>query len=176
MKELMKLLSMTAGYYGKEFPDYILKMYAADLADIPLGQLKNAFDVYRRNSKNRTFPIPAQIREIIFPEESENLEAVNSSNKIWNAIGKFGWSNPEEAKSFLGELWELVKFQGGWKNLCQESNQAQPEIFKAQLRESCKAHKYATRKAERVTQLGQHNAIKQLAENIVKRLPYEEEK
>ena len=137
IKEILVGLSM---YYQIELKPMQLEMYADDLMELTTDELKNTIQQYRRNPKNIRFPLPAALIAIAKPEVNPDHEAIEASNRIWAAIGMFGYNHPASAKEYIGELgWAVVKRNGGWASVCQESNDTDGGTMKAQFRESAKA-------------------------------------
>lgn len=119
-KELKKGILLTASYYGRDLSSEVVVMMADDLSDLPFSKLSIAFEDYRRNPKNRTFPLPAQIREMIEPASDPQSQSRELVDRIKIAIRDFGWNQAEEARSYLGPLaWQVVRGMGGWSSVCE---------------------------------------------------------
>jgi hypothetical protein len=133
---LREVIVLTATYYGKDLIEPVLEMYVDDLSDLPEAEVIEAYRTYRRNPKNRAFPLPAQIREIIEPEVSPEGMANEAISRIQEAITRFGYARGGEAQLFIGSLgWAVVKRFGGWENLCRHHGvEIQPGTFFAQAR------------------------------------------
>lgn len=119
---LARTIKATATYYGRTLEPEVLSMMCDDLSDLDYGKCIDAYAAYRRNPKNRTFPLPAQIRELVAPEQFVSVEtqAREISARIVGAIPKFGWCNARDAQAFIGPIgWDLVKRSGGWRFLCE---------------------------------------------------------
>lgn len=139
MNEIKKIIILTAAYYGREIKPEVVAMMAEDLADLDPNAVKNAYNAYRRNPKNRTMPLPAQIREIVSPVIDDEIEARDAAARIIQAISKYGHNNQFLAREFMGELaWSVVNKQGGWQNLCESFQIAQTGIWQAQFRDLAK--------------------------------------
>lgn len=119
-KALAYEIAGLAQYYGRKLEERVLGMMVDDLADLPLEPVLDAFKNYRRNPKNRFFPLPAQIREIVAPEITPEAQGREIAASIQEAVVRFGYPNGELARAFLGHAgWEVVKRFGGWAHLCQ---------------------------------------------------------
>ncbi len=138
---LKEVIALTFAYYcrGQTLQDKVLNMYAGDLADLDPILCMSAYERYRRNPANRTFPLPAQIREIVNPEEFVSVEtkARETAARICGAVSKFGWNNWAEAKNYIGpEGWAVVDRIGGWQHICESLGlKFNPTAFQAQLRD-----------------------------------------
>lgn len=131
---------MLAEYYQKSLTENQLCMYAEDLSRFEAEEIKLAMYEYRNDPKNRFFPIPAQLIEILEPEVDSSLDAVEVSGRIWQAIGNCGWPNPQGARSLVGEIgWYVVERMGGWKSLCDTATESEGGILRAQIRELAKS-------------------------------------
>lgn len=138
---LKQVIAMTYTYYsrGQVAPDQLVEMYAGDLSDLDPAACCQAYERYRKNPKNKAFPLPAQIRELVNPKEFVSIEARarEIASRIVGAIPKFGWCNSKEAQVFIGPIgWALVQRSGGWSYLCERVGVSiNPTTLQAQLRD-----------------------------------------
>lgn len=130
-REIMALMVALAEFYRIQVQRHQVEMYAKALEDLSLDQLAYAIDAVQKSSK--FFPMPAELREIALGSAKD--EALEAANRIVEALHRFGWTNPDKAKEYVGELaWRVVEREGGWKNICKvESDDL--GILKAQWRE-----------------------------------------
>ncbi len=140
-QKLKEVIALTAAYYGFNLNPQVLLMYVDDLAEFDYQDVINAYQNYRKNPKNRTMPLPAQIIGILTPEISQESQANIITGRIREAIGKFGWANPGEAKAHIGEIgWRVIGRFGGWSSVCENHGLSiNPGQFNAQAREQVKA-------------------------------------
>lgn len=142
IQKLKAIIATTNAYYGRELTDDVLAMQTHDLADLPFDAVAQAYANYRRNPKHRTAPLPADILEAVNPGKIINPEhdAIEASNRIVQAMSRYGWTNEERAQEFIGELgWMIVQREGGWRDLCQRTTNDDLPILKAQWRELAKS-------------------------------------
>lgn len=140
LSQIQVLLIALAEYYQKPLTENQLVMYAEDLSRFESEKVQAAMYTYRNNPKNKFFPIPAQLIEVLEPEIDPSLQAIEISARIWQAIANFGWPNPEGAKDFIGEIgWHVVTRMGGWPSLCDQVMQSDGGMLRAQMREMAKA-------------------------------------
>lgn len=112
-------IAFTAQYYGREFKKEVLAMMVGDLEDLAASAVLDALNRYRRDPRSKTFPLPAQIRDMIAPTPNHDAEARELLGRIKTAITQFGWNQGDAARPYIGEVgWQLVTDQGGWFNLC----------------------------------------------------------
>lgn len=152
-QDLAKTIAATAAYFGKEMKPEVLTMMCDDLDDLDTATVIQAYSAYRRNPKNRSFPLPAQIREIVCPEDhiSPEAKAAETAARILGAVPKYGYTNPSDARAFIGEEgWQAVQRQGGWMFLCENLGVSiQPGTFQAQIRNQLEASfKYGSQAVE----------------------------
>lgn len=162
-KKIAYELEAMSVYYSKQLNPNALSMMVSDLEDLPVELVLMAIKKYRQNPKNRSFPLPAQIREIITPSSDDRSLSIELSRKIIKALGKHGWSwehgyylngkayfeddrgnkfvNFKDAViSELGEIgWEIIESRGGWKNFTTMANEQEEGIYAAQLRDQIEA-------------------------------------
>lgn len=138
---LKEVIVLTASYYNVVIKPEVLMMYADDLSDLPEQEVIQAYQTYRRNPKNRTMPLPAMIRDIVSPEIDSDTFAISTAARVLEAVSKYGWSNSQDAKTYIGELgWAGVNRFGGWQNVCENlGRNIQTGQFQAQLREILKS-------------------------------------
>lgn len=136
-EEQSALKAMIVGhsaYYSKKLDDHVVVMYVNDLLDMSLESIRNAFVEYRRNPKNRSMPLAADIRALADPKLQIEDEATITVSKLLEAISRFGYTNQERAMDYIGELGrELVKSEGGWENVCQTVTNDNKMIFRSQM-------------------------------------------
>jgi hypothetical protein len=139
---LREVIVLTAMYYEKSLSEPLLEMYLGDLSDLPENKVCEAYALYRRNPKNRTFPLPAQIREILQPQVSDDTLAREATARIVESITRFGYMRGSEAKMYIGELgWNVVQRFGGWQYICENHGLSlNPGTFLAQARDIAKSH------------------------------------
>lgn len=137
---LREVIFLTWGYYraGQTLQDEVLAMYCDDLSDLDPQACMAAYRAYRRNPANKTFPLPAQIRELVAPGEfiAPEVMARETAARIVGAISKFGWNNSKEAQMYIGpEGWQAVQRQGGWSHMCEQTSKFNELTLQAQLRD-----------------------------------------
>lgn len=119
VRHLKKIIVVTAEYYGRDLSTEAMQMRASDLAHLLIADVERAYIEYRRNPKNRTDPLPAQIMEILDPSISDDGEATEAAARVIAAVSKHGHTNPIEARQWMGELgWKVVEILGGWYTVC----------------------------------------------------------
>ncbi len=118
--EIGKLIAYTASYYGRPLEKEILTMMVDDLQDMPFDDVKRAYSDYRRDPKNKVFPLPAQIIGIVAPQPNPEAVAREIIDRIKLAIQKHGWASSARARQQIGEQgWKVVEGLGGWVALCE---------------------------------------------------------
>ena len=138
---IKETIILTASYYNRTLSKPLLNMYLEDLEDLPPAAILEAYRAWRRNAKNTQFPLPAQIRNMIQPEVDDDSLAKDAASRILEAVVKFGWNNPTEAKAYVGDLaWAVVVRFGGWDYVSRNMGTANLNIgtFQAQARDIAK--------------------------------------
>ncbi len=159
-KELKAFLMTTSMYYGRQLPDVVIKMYVESLRELSTEQVKEAIYAYQRNPKARTMPLVADIIGYFKPDVTEREEASAIATEIhalarrkgttWvelptfiDGVPKFEgkdftfYDNFGDAlESYIGELGRAcVKISGGWRSVCENFNNSDHSIVRAQLRD-----------------------------------------
>lgn len=158
--QIGKIIAFTAEYYGKEMKREVISMMVDDLIDLPLNEVIKAYGDYRRDPKNRTMPLPAQIRAIVAPEPDTESMSREIVARILEAQDRFGYTWPAEAKQFIGEVgWSVVRAYGGWENFCSGLGQDfTVDAFSAQARELLKGRiTYGEKLGKAATQIPYKN-------------------
>ncbi len=146
-QQLKAIIIATSMYYGHKLEDQVITLYVEDLEDLEFISVIQAIKDVRRDPKTTRFPLPALIRAKICPPESREDIAREVAARIIQAVGLYGWNNPDRAKCFIGELgWLVVARQGGWRSICQEMNEDNKSIMQAQMRDL--AHTLQNRSAQ----------------------------
>lgn len=121
MKSIKETIISTAMYYGYQITKEVLAMHLEDLEGLQEDEILKAYRTYRRHPKNRSMPLPAQIRAIIEPDVSDEIRAIDVATRIEDAIHKFGYMQPEAARDFIGDIgWNVVARRGGWSAVCED--------------------------------------------------------
>ncbi len=140
-KTVKEAIILTANYYNRTLSEVVLAMYCEDLAETPSEKVVAAYHAWRKNPANTYFPLPSQILGMINPQIDENHVAREIAARINGAAVKFGYTNPEKAREFIGEIgWAIIDRRGGWNYLCSNlGTTIDPTTFEAQIREQAKA-------------------------------------
>lgn len=134
--EIKEAILMAANYYGRPISEPVLRMYAEDLEGLDPRAVVKAYRQYRRNPKHTQFPLPAQIRSLIEPAQDDDSAARDAASRIIGAVRKHGYTQPQEAHAFIGEVgWSVVSRLGGWVALCQSMNDRDVPTLTAQFRD-----------------------------------------
>jgi hypothetical protein len=151
LQRIKEVIVITSLYYGRnDLSPPVLAMMAEDLKAFPADTVIAAYGAYRKNGKNRVFPLPAQIIEIIEGGNSKTNSNIMVT-KLIAAVKRHdsNWQHYRQAKfykhgsfqaDFIAELgeeaWHLIEIHGGWSNFCSSYWNAQNEsTFRAQIRD-----------------------------------------
>lgn len=151
LQRIKECIVVTAIYYGRnDLTPGVLAMMANDLKGYPADAVLAAYEAYRKHGKNRVFPLPAQIIELMEGGNSKTnanvivtklIAAVKRHDKNWLHFTqpKF-YKHGSFRADFMAELgeecWSLVETYGGWANFCDSFWGAQNETtFRAQIRD-----------------------------------------
>lgn len=118
--ELGLHITNLAMYYGRQINPLVISMFLNDLSDFSYAEILVALRKYRTTPGCNRFPLPNDLVKIMRPTIDNKNQAIEAASRIIEAVGTFGWPNPEQAKSFIGELgWRVVERIGGWKYICE---------------------------------------------------------
>lgn len=142
MKQRLKeIIILTANYYQRTMNSQILEMFLEDLEGYDEESVVEAYRAYRKDPRNKTFPLPAQIIEIMNPRVSTDSQAQEIAGRITESISRFGYVGGVKAREYIGEIgWSVVQRFGGWAEVCRDHGVSiQPGQFFAQTRDMIKA-------------------------------------
>jgi hypothetical protein len=135
LKQLKKIIFVTAEFYGKSLIPEVIQMYASDLKDLDFQKVELAYEKYRKDPRHKFSPMPAEIRQIVHPELTPENVAIDIADRVWRAIQRFGYTNPADAEDFIGPVgWKVVG--PDWISLCQHTDFGDRGVFIAQVRKS----------------------------------------
>lgn len=164
LRKIKETILLTGMYYGKDLPQPVLAMMAEDLKSYPAETVEAAYAAYRRNGRNRTFPLPAQILDIIEASSviggssvlaTKLIAAVKKHDYTWPlALNPAAYQTGSFKGDFIAELgeeaWHVVALHGGWGRFCESFWNSPEGTFKAQLRDVCEGFS-EKRKAGEIT-------------------------
>ncbi|MFI5342844.1 MAG: hypothetical protein ACHQUC_01350 [Chlamydiales bacterium] len=137
---IKKLLIEDAAFYDAQMNEIKLNTWSESLQNIKPEEIRRAQLYFRSQPGRRQIPMPADIINFFIPALDDDSKARDAASRICSAIREFGYTNPEKAKTYIGELgWRVVERQGGWVRLCEEMHDDQLAIFQAQARDLAKA-------------------------------------
>lgn len=135
-QRIKECILTTAIYYGRDMTPAVLAMMAEDFSGHDANEIVAAYSEYRKNPKNRAFPLPAQIMDIISPVRSDKEIGNEVAGTIWAAIDTYGSYRSNEARAAIGEVgWEVVRLMGGWVGICESTMEHDRGTFYAQCRD-----------------------------------------
>lgn len=139
-REIRRQIGIAATYYRSNMNSDVVEMYMGILEKYSFEQIMHAITTYSQNQKNRFMFLAADLVSIIDPQPSDDSLAREISAKISAAVTKFGYPNPTEARTYIGEIgWLVVEKRGGWSHICQNLRTDEVASFDAQNRELAKS-------------------------------------
>ena len=134
-KIIANALLELSDYYARQLTRAALVMMVDDLDDLQPQSILDAIRAYRRDPRNRTFPLPAQLRQILSPMVVGQAPGREILGRMTAAISKFGYMGSSQAREEIGELgWKVISEHGGWPAFCQ-SDVLHNAAMQAQIRE-----------------------------------------
>lgn len=134
--QVVKIFVTLSEIYNRQFSRDALALMADALMDLDGPSVIKALSGYLNDSGSRGFPLPGQVRALVSPQASNDQLALEAANKIIEAMARFGWTNPEKAREFMGPIaWQVVIQDGGWVNLCERTKNDDLPILRAQWRQ-----------------------------------------
>jgi hypothetical protein len=139
-QEIKKEYLGMAGAFNIPIGEATLLWFYRSVDDLDPAKVVQAMRKYGRETKVQRLPTPAIIREMVEQKPNLEQEAIESSARLIQSLGKFGYMRGEEARVFMGELaWRCVERLGGWGSLCRRVGDSMDQgTFLAQVRELAK--------------------------------------
>jgi hypothetical protein len=127
--------------YGRDLSHDSAAFMVGALEEFTLENTLQALKKYAVSDKTGRPPTVGALVEIMNPTASNETVANDAASRIFQAISKFGWTNPDGAREFVGELgWAVVRRFGGWQYVCENhGNELNVTTFHAQARELAKS-------------------------------------
>ena len=123
---------------GKDLSDQTFNFYFKEFEP----DLIKATNIIMSFAKDAKWPSINQIKDkmgICAHEPDNEQKARLLTQKVVQAIGKFGWSNESSAKEWFGAHdWEIVTRYLSWSQICDVDNDGL-QTFQAQFREFSKS-------------------------------------
>lgn len=132
----------TAILYGREISKQTLNLMLNAISDLDFKNVEIFMSDWIKHKKNKSFPLPADIRDFIYPEIDDDASAKESASRLMASVSKFGYTQPKEAKEYMGEAaWSIVSRYGGWTTICEQLGvELDRQVFQAQVRDLIKSH------------------------------------
>jgi hypothetical protein len=127
--------------YEKELSLHFLNKMIDEISSFKADLVLSALRAHRQDYKNKSWPRPSDIKRLLEFDLSDSTKAEQVARLIPEAISKFGWPRPSEARAYIGEVgWTIVQSYGGWLEVCSHCGELwNRQVFHAQVRESAKA-------------------------------------
>lgn len=103
---------------------------------LPLGADRVAVALEKLLESARRFPTVAEVQSAMgITAETVEDKARETAERIWTAIGKFGYTDWKRAQEYVGEIGQaVVAMQGGWISICEIATNDNAGQLKAQWR------------------------------------------
>ena len=164
-EQFLKDLFILAAACEYELDAKVANLYADVLEPYGWGNVYVVLRDFQIKAKKFKFPSIGEFTEILDPPINGKTESIEAANRIIEAVGKYGHSNPIQAEKHIGELgWLMVEKFGGWADLCSKLNNQNEGMFRAQLRELGETVIYRERQGRREIPPALSDIVKPLAE------------
>lgn len=135
--EFLKAMRGLTLLYNKAWSEDLAEIYRTILRPLTVPQLIRAIELWVNDPKNVFFPLPAQLKALVMPQDTEG-EAGLIAARIWKACS-YGTDtlNETRAKNFIDSDvgWAVVQNSGGWSSFQGSvQNLSQGPILQAQWR------------------------------------------
>lgn len=124
---------------GKTLTDIMFNFYLKEFEQL---DMEKATEVILSFAKDAKWPSINQIKErmgLMTDDLSSEEKARLLTQKVVEAIGKFGWPHEKEASEWFGEDWDIIKSYSTWSLICDVDNDGLT-TFQSQFREFVKSY------------------------------------
>lgn len=137
-ERFVRALVFLAKECGKELLEPHFALYCRAFASAGLERGVSAIEHILLNRRERDpFPSPKELLSIAMRSEEDPGSAEDIASRMIGAVAKFGHTNPEAAKEFIGSIgWSIIELEGGWSRLCLSMKESNITIYKAQWKKS----------------------------------------
>jgi len=154
-----------AQMYGKDLTRQALVLMLDSINDLDPVKVYDVFKQWVNEKKTNSYPLPADIRALVMPSLDPLDKSRLAASRVIEAVNKFGYTSPFEAREFIGELgWQAINNFGGWDYVCGNLGHViDVTTFNAQIRDIC----VSVLKSQTTGQLNQPIAIDSPKENKI---------
>lgn len=127
-----------AEIFGTTLTESRLNAYAELLCEFPNSEVEKGIKSLLCNPEIKFFPLPSVIRDAVERKTGIVDATQELLSRAITAVGKFGWSDPEGAKVFVGPIvWGALPGVTGWEEFCRAGDEGAMPIMaaRAQLRD-----------------------------------------
>lgn len=134
---IKKLILDDADYWGTPMSEGRLNAFANQLSSFEPVEILKSMMLYRGEAGRSRMPMPADLIARMNQDLDSDSKGKLIASRVYEAVGRFGYANPSEAKAFVGDAaWRLIARFGGWTYICQELGVSIPvSTFIAQMRD-----------------------------------------
>lgn len=125
--------------YSQNLSDETIKIFAELLQNYEIKDIQSATSLYLKNPENRRIPQPGQLIALM-PQSISNKDlAIREARKLINFMNEFGKIGREKDLTEIGKM--AAQEMGGYRRMEESYNSenSDPTIFFAQLRNLCEA-------------------------------------
>lgn len=107
-------------FKGIELEDGALRLLLNSVEELPFEKVKSFMVSWLKENTQPRHPYPAEIHSACGFKKVDNKSlALEATNRINEAVIKFGEFDAVPARAFIGELgWRAIQRRGGWSHLC----------------------------------------------------------
>lgn len=137
-ERFVRALVFLAKECGKELMEAHFELYCRAFKMAGFAAGVKAVEHLLLNRRDRDpMPTPRELLSIAVTCEDDPGNAEDIASRMVGAVAKFGHSNPESARKFMGELgWEIIQNEGGWSQICASMREKEVTIYKSQWKKA----------------------------------------
>jgi len=135
-QKILETILVMAEHYQRELSKTNLVLIADALEGVTADQVAGALKKHLQGPNGRFFPSPGDLLAIIERRQPVQQAANECVSRVLEAVVKFGYVDPESARTYLGEtIWAALPGATGWKDFCLSGEHISQSTARAQLRD-----------------------------------------
>jgi hypothetical protein len=142
VNSIARMLIDMAKFYNYDLDKRQLELYVDVLGKFDPEMVLRAGREYVTNLKNNKFPMPPHSIMAPYVRDADPRSlAIATVGRIKEAIARYGWPKPDQARDHIGEAgWQHIERCGGWQAICEkpELNIHEANVH-AQMRDAIEA-------------------------------------
>lgn len=117
--KIIKIVTACANVANKQIDDFGMDIWVESMMNMTDEEFDRALEFLRTCYREQRLPKITDVESYAKQQLAGEEESQRAVDLIAEAIIRYGYTNPDRAKAYIGEFgWKLVSEIGGWTNIC----------------------------------------------------------